>query len=275
MHRRLERAFLLSLLLAGAAWVFRGPLKASRWYLQGRMELVLLSPFPAPASVPVPRRIAHAGGAYHGLAYTNAREALEDNYARGARWFEMDFSRDAHGSWWAVHDWEEAHRRLGIPLDRHGLGRPEQQPAGAPFRLVDLEGVLAWLGGHPEARLVTDTKDDNAILLQRLQSAVPGLRSRIHPQIYRIPEYALARSGGFGAPIFTTYRSRYPWSVLGRFARRGPLLALTVTLDEVPDACRALSGRVPLLTHTVNDAAEEARLVRTGIAGIYTDDLLP
>jgi hypothetical protein len=43
----------------------------------------------------------------------------------------------------------------------------------------------------------------------------------------------------------------------------------------VPDACRALSGRVPLLTHTVNDAAEEARLVRTGIAGIYTDDLLP
>jgi hypothetical protein len=36
-----------------------------------------------------------------------------------------------------------------------------------------------------------------------------------------------------------------------------------------------LAGQVPLLSHTVNDAAEEARLLRAGISGIYTDDLLP
>ncbi len=275
MRRRIERALLLGIFLASAAWIFRGPLKAAGWHLHGGVELFLVSPLPAPAAVRIPPRIAHAAGSYHGLAYTNAMEALESNYARGARWFEMDFLRDARGNWWAVHDWKEAQRLLGIPLDRDGRGLPERQAAEAPFRVVGIERVLAWFGEHPDARLVTDTKDDNAVLLHQLESAPPGLRPRIHPQIYRIPEYPLARSGGFGAPIFTTYRSRYPWWVLSRFVRRDPVLALTVTLDEVPDACRALSGQVPLLTHTINDAAEAARLMRTGIAGIYTDDLLP
>jgi len=256
MRLRIERALPLAFLLAIAVWAFRDPLRAARWHLQGEAELFLVPAQSAPASVPVPRAIAHAGGAWRGLTYTNSLEALDYNYARGARWFEMDFSKDAHGSWWAVHEWKDVQ-------------------TGSPFQLATVDQVLGWFAGHPDTCLITDTKDDNPALLSRLASAPADLRSRIHPQIYRIPEYSRARSGGFGAPIFTTYRSRYPWSVLDRFARLHPLLALTVTLDQVPAASRALSGRVPLLTHTVNDPAEAARLRKAGIAGIYTDDLLP
>jgi glycerophosphoryl diester phosphodiesterase len=225
--------------------------------------------------MPAPARIAHAAGSLRGLSYTNSLEALEHHYGRGVRWFELDFSRDAHGAWWAVHEWSEVRQRLGIPLDPGGRGLPERQPPGGAFQLASLERVLGWFGDHPDARLVTDTKDDSRALLRGLEAAPPGLRARIHPQVYWISEYPLARAGGFGAPIFTTYRTRYPWWIIARFARRSPLLAVTVTRDEAAEACRALSGQVPLLTHTINDPAEAARLAAAGIAGVYTDDLLP
>jgi hypothetical protein len=255
MRRRVERALLLALAVAAAGWALRKPLRQARWHAQGALELMWLPPASASANVPPPPRIAHAGGSLGGLRYTNAEEALEQNYARGARWFEIDFLDDGAGRWWAVHDWRE--------------GRE------ARLRRLTLEEVLRWFEGHPDARLISDTKGDNRVLLDRLGSAPAPVRARIHPQIYRIGEYGQARARGLGAPIFTTYRSAYPWPVLERFVRAHPLLAVTVTRAEAPEACAALRGRVPLLTHTVNDPAEAASLIGAGIAGIYTDELLP
>ena len=275
MRRRVERALLLAILVVAAGWALRPALRVARWSVQGAWELIWL-PSPPPAlRVEAPVRIAHAGGALGALRYTNALEALEQNHARGVRWFEMDLLPDSQGEWWAVHDWQQAHELLGVPLDAAGRGLPRGQPPGAPFRLPSLEQVLVWFGRHGDARLITDTKGDNAILLQRLGSAPQPVRERIHPQIYRLEEYGPAREGGFAAPIFTTYRSGYPWWVLRRFAGRASLLALTVTRAEAMEACAALCGRVPLLTHTINDPAEAAALMTAGIAGVYTDELLP
>jgi hypothetical protein len=255
MPRRVERALLLAVAAAAAGWLLRKPLREARWRTQGALEMIGLPAADSTARVAPPVRIAHAGGALGGLHYTNAEEALEENYARGTRWFEMDFLDDGEGRWWAVHEWRDA---------RDGR-----------LRLLTLEAALAWFAAHPEARLITDTKGDNRVLLRLLGSAPGGLRSRIHPQIYRIGECAQVRSRGLAAPIFTTYRSGYPWSVLGRFVHRCPLLAVAVTRAQVREACAALCGLVPLLTHTINDPQEAASLMRAGIAGVYTDELLP
>ena len=138
-----------------------------------------------------------------------------------------------------------------------------------------LAEVLDWLGRNPDSRLVTDTKGDNGTLLALLQQAPAEVRARIHPQLYRFEEYGRARAGGFAAPIFTTYRSAYPWWLVRRFVERAPVLAVTVTRAEAAEACAALCGRVPVLTHTVNDPADAARLTHAGLAGVYTDELLP
>jgi hypothetical protein len=275
MRRRVELALLLGILGIGGIWAFRRPLRSGVWALRAARELIALPSLPAATAPVVPAHIAHAGGSLRGMRYTNALDALEENFARGTRWFEIDLLEGADGGFWAVHDWGEAHDRLGIPLDGAGLGLAREQAAGAPFRIPRLEEVLAWFVAHPGVRVITDTKGDNLALLRRLEAEPPQLRSRIHPQIYRIREYEQARAAGLGAPIFTTYRSQYPWWIVRRFVRGHPVLAVTVTLAEAHDACQALCGAVPLLTHTVNDASEAAALMRTGIAGIYTDELLP
>jgi glycerophosphoryl diester phosphodiesterase len=278
MHRRAERALLLALLavlVVVGGWAARPFLRTARWFLQGAWELTRLPAAPPTPHLAAPRHIAHAGGAFGAMRYTNALEALERNYARGVRWFEMDFLPDSQGEWWAVHDWREAHETLGIALDNEGRGVPRGQPPGAPYRVPSLDEVLGWIGAHDDTRLITDTKGENLDLLRRLGSAPAELRARIHPQIYRLGEYGPARAGGFAAPIFTTYRSAYPWWVLRQFVHRAPLLAVTVTRAEVPEAAVSLQGKVSLLTHTVNEPSEAADLMRAGFAGVYTDELLP
>src|SRR5262245_22760251 len=257
MRRRVKYALLLAILALGAAYVLRAPLRSAAWGLRGTWEVAALPTLPAPPAAEVPAHLAHAGGSLRGMHYTNALEALEENFARGTRWFEIDFLDAEGGEFWAVHDWHEAHERLGIPLDSEGRGvLTHPQSPSALYRIPTLEETLAWFAAHPEARVVTDTKGDNLALLRRLASEPPELRARIHPQIYFIGEYAQARAAGFGAPIFTTYRSQYPWWILHRFVREHPVLAVTVTLAETQAACEALCTTVPLLTHTVNDRSQ-------------------
>jgi glycerophosphoryl diester phosphodiesterase len=275
MRRRVEHALLLAILALAVAFAFRAPLRSAAWGLRGAWDIVALPSLPAPAAAAVPAHIAHAGGSLRGMRYTNALDALDENFARGARWFEIDFLVAGDGGFWAAHDWREAHDRLRIPLDPGGRGLPQQQLSNAVYRVPTLEQTLSWFAAHPEARMITDTKGDNLALLRRLAAEPPELRARIHPQIFLIREYAQAREGGFGAPIFTTYRSQYPWWILHRFVRGHAVLAVTVTRAEVHDACETLCGTVPLLTHTVNDRSDEDALLRAGIAGVYTDDLLP
>jgi glycerophosphoryl diester phosphodiesterase len=62
--------------------------------------------------------IAHAGGTLFDrdgamLTYTNSKEAIEQNYRRGHRVFEIDFSLTRDGYLAAVHDWEHGKRLTG------------------------------------------------------------------------------------------------------------------------------------------------------------------
>jgi len=56
-------------------------------------QLNLLRPQP-------PIIIAHAAGAVNGRTYTNSLEAFEYNYAKGHRFFEVDFSWTSDRFWY-------------------------------------------------------------------------------------------------------------------------------------------------------------------------------
>jgi arylsulfatase A-like enzyme len=53
-----------------------------------------------------PAFVAHAGGGIKGRSYTNSLEALDENYRRGFRFFELDFNWTSDNQLVCIHDWE-------------------------------------------------------------------------------------------------------------------------------------------------------------------------
>lgn len=103
------------------------------------------------------RYIAHAGGEVDGIKSTNSKEALDQNYKKGFRLFELDIIQTSDEKFVAAHDWKMWARFT----DYEG----ELPPSHSEFKkhkiygqytTLDMKGINAWFVAHPEAILVTD-----------------------------------------------------------------------------------------------------------------------
>jgi glycerophosphoryl diester phosphodiesterase len=229
-----------------------------------------------------PLFVAHAGGRVLGRAYTNSFEALEENYARGFRVFELDFSWTADQQLVLLHDWEASWRRLA-PKHWHGrvpnLAEFSLIDSPTGLRLMSLDDLLAWMQERPAARIITDVKRNNIAGLEQIASRIPTeLKHRFLVQIYAPEELPSVRQLGFEQVLFTVYRSTLSVSTIERFARDAGLTGLVLPLYRAERGdFNALRGAtdLPLLVHTINDPITGQWLLEQGYAGLYTDDLLP
>ena len=210
--------------------------------------------------------IAHGGGGLNGTPYTNSFEALDASYARGFRWFELDFKRTADGAVACRHDWSDFGGRAPT-LD--GL---RERFAGS-FTPVDAEGLAAWMAMHPDATLVTDVKEaDQVPVLADLASAgVP--RGRTVVQLFAPEEAAWVDALGFARRSIILYRYGGSLHDLRRFVTPGTAVGSSVA-QALAGAHRRLPGCVPWV-YTVNRAGLARHLAGVGVRGVFTDDLAP
>lgn len=152
--------------------------------LRGNMIAVvdLLSPSRvAPTlSVPVSQRlVAHAGGAFRGMTYTNSREALDASYHAGFRVFELDFEWTSDGKLVLVHDWKQTSAQFCIAPHIFSYSEFQTRARCDGLTQLTFDDLRAWLLRHPDALVVTDTKKDN----RRLFAAIGRFGSDIAPQL--------------------------------------------------------------------------------------------
>ncbi len=107
------------------------------------------------------RYIAHAGGEVNGIKSTNSKNALDENYKKGFRIFELDIIETSDGKLVATHDWSMWARFT----DFTGALPPThaqfmKQKIYGDYITMDMEGINAWFKKHPDATLVTDTVND-------------------------------------------------------------------------------------------------------------------
>lgn len=228
------------------------------------------------ASEAMPVSIAHAGGQIHGRYYTNSLNALDFNYQRGFRYFELDFEWTSDDKLVLVHDWQNNWPHYG--------GREGAIPTNAEFMAVsmthglqqlDLPGLVAWLQQHPDARIVTDIKSGNLQALA-LISKLP-LAHRFIPQAYQFAEYEAIEQLGFARIILTVYKLHAGQKTITHFVQRHRPWALTVPAYQIERGAYAEllhDGSVPIYVHTVNKPAQWKPLAALGVTGIYTDSLL-
>lgn len=107
------------------------------------------------------RYIAHAGGEINGVKSTNSKQALDANYKKGFRLFELDIIETSDGKMVAAHDWNMWSRFT----DFKGTLPPShaefmKHKIYGDYSTLDMKGINDWFTAHPDATLVTDKLND-------------------------------------------------------------------------------------------------------------------
>lgn len=107
------------------------------------------------------RYIAHAGGEINDIKSTNSKEALDANYKKGFRLFELDIIKTSDGKLVAAHDWKMWARFT----DYNGSLPPTHQEflkhkIYGDYTTLDMDGINAWFKAHSDAILITDKLND-------------------------------------------------------------------------------------------------------------------
>ena len=112
--------------------------------------------------------IVHAMGSIDGNTYSNSLEAFEANYARGHRFFEVDFNYTSDGELVLWHDWGKNQINSFWPAG--------YVPTKAEFtssKIYDkytpmcLEDLIALMKAYPDIRVFADTKNPNTATVKK------------------------------------------------------------------------------------------------------------
>lgn len=225
-----------------------------------------------------PQLIAHAGGDAFGYRLTNSREALDQAYAGGFRFIELDFSLTTDYGIVLLHDWDACAKRLLGSSGQRTLEQFRSDRKLAGLTLLDLDGLLDWLRDHPDVIIITDTKDEqNYAFLELLYGRAGDLAYRFLPQAYNIEEYYKIRQLGFEDIILTLYKIPTDVESLVPFAANEKPWAVTIPEERFYDELLiplAATG-VSIYAHSVNSVDFVDTWSGKGLTGIYTDYFTP
>lgn len=116
------------------------------------------------------RFIAHAGGGLMGQKYLNALEALEKNYLKGLRLFELDLKLTSDGFIVAVHDWEKWKKNSSytgnIPPTLNDFNKIKIFDKYTP---LDYQKINNWFDQNKDAILITDKIKDLVKIKKQIQ----------------------------------------------------------------------------------------------------------
>ena len=132
--------------------------------------------------------IAHAGGSFHGMDYTDSIEALNVSFEKGFKSFEIDLIELADSNIVCLHDLD----RLGLD-ERSTITDFSKAAAKLSFTPCDINTLGAWIRSHPGISVITDTKMASQIDVLRRLADIAGT-AQIIPQIYDPGEYEAVKA---------------------------------------------------------------------------------
>lgn len=143
------------------------------------------------------RYIAHAGGEVNGIKSTNTRDALDQNYKKGFRLFELDIIETSDGKMVAAHDWNMWSRFTdykGTLPATHAEFMKEK--IYGDYTTLDMDGINEWFAAHPDATLVTDKINDPVAFADKFID-----KSRLIMELFSVMAVEQASKNGINAMI--------------------------------------------------------------------------
>ena len=244
------------------------------------------APVPDWKTIPV---IAHAMGSVDGRQETNSADAFLASYEAGQRIFEVDLQLTSDGVLVARHDWnQDSYYHLEQPY----VGVMDHEtfmhtPICYFYSPMDIDRILALLISHPDAYLVTDSKNtDEATVRAQLRAMVQaversgssGLWDRIIVQIYHQKMLDWVREE---TPvtnfIFTLYQIAKPdYEAIGAFCQSNGIRVVTMEESRLNGKNSKILHSYDCLVyiHTVNRLMEMVSAT-WGADGFYSDYITP
>lgn len=236
--------------------------------------------------------IAHACGEINGLVYTNSKEALEQNYEKGYRVFEVDIMQTPERKLICWHGWYDPVVFDLIPEDYQctdvSYDDFMNMEITGGLHTMDFDQLLEFMADHPDMYVVTDTKSIYDDLNQQLFSEIveegekvaPEVLDRIIPQIYYEGMLDIINECyPWKSIIYTLYLvpEGTTFDSIIKFARRRGIRVITTTpegglTDWFLEDLNKYDIYVYL--HTFNDEAETEQWIDKGVEGFYTDSLI-
>ncbi len=227
------------------------------------------------------KRVAHAGGSFGGMTYTNSIEALNENMANNFSYFEIDFSFTKDRELVCIHDWKNNFKNI--------FGFTIQEPLTLDefyyfieknkFHNCTLKTLSKWLSDNPDTFIITDVKGDNVQALKKIIETIPNAQERVIPQIYDPNNFTKIKSMGFKNVIWTLYRysgdNDEIMNIIKNFYG-----SFAVTIDENRAKTSLLKelqdSEVPVYVHTINNQKTADDFISNNYkTEIYTDVLFP
>ena len=224
--------------------------------------------------------VAHALGGYNGLSYTNSIEALESNYAKGFRFFEMDLYLTTDSNLIGFH--ETVLEANAIKSTTYFM----QDSLNENYTIATLDQVLDFMLEHTDMYLIIDTKDGPwndmliyEVLTKKCLKKGSNVIDRIIPQVYSDLMYEKnIKDYNFHNIIYSIYKEDYQQDInIIRFLELHGTGIQVVTIpekratEEFVQELKALDKLV--YVHTINTKSAWSKYKALGVDGIYTDKL--
>ena len=226
-----------------------------------------------------PLMIAHAGGGINGQNYSNSLEALDLNYSKGFRTFEIDFSWTSDDQLVCLHDWDKRFTKA--------FGYKTKDPLSyAEFiNLLDntdgyhpctLDSLAAWIKKHKDVKIITDAKYHNLKAIKLILKSYPNLIDNLIPQFYQPSEYQLLKDTGFNQLIWILYQYQGSYESVVEHSNEMELFAISMRASQAKKKFtkELRNNGHKVFVYTVNKAKQVEKLVtKFKVSGIYTDFL--
>jgi glycerophosphoryl diester phosphodiesterase len=235
--------------------------------------------------------IAHAGGALFGadgemITYTNSLEALEQNYQRGHRVFEIDFSLTKDGKLAAVHDWNHGKAITQAEwADVPTLDEWKTAKIHGKYTPLDINDIVDIMQKYKYICIVTDTKETREDLVLKQFTEIYKAAERVDieimdrfiPQIY-YPQMlkTIYEVYPFASVIYTLYQSgQSDAEVLEFVNNHDSIYAVTMWSYKATEffVNELIKLNKRIYVHTINAFEEAYQIMQSGVSGLYTDYL--
>ncbi|MCR4746398.1 MAG: hypothetical protein K5894_14380 [Lachnospiraceae bacterium] len=250
------------------------------------------------------RYICHALGRIDEYAYTNSKEAFQENYKKGYRVFEIDVEFTSDDRLVLIHSWKnkDLKKIFGIERDKSenlkALSYDEfkSNKIYGNYTSLSFEDFTELINDYPDVYIVLDGKygsEDKERLVTEYQmiydmisDKCPDMLERFIPQIY-------------DEEMLTTINDIYQWKSMIYtlyhfndkvdfdpekeidFAVRNGIKVITMDEDREFDFVasgffkkKILGNDLMAYVHTINDPEQAVKLMEDGVYGFYSDDLI-